>query len=91
MQATNNLVRKQYLITPRQIEKLKILAKKQKTSAAEIVRKAIDAFNPDVPTKFELSESELFDLVSARVKEAITDTQATRKRLRSTLTALGEK
>jgi hypothetical protein len=91
MQAAENLVRKQYLIAPRQIEKLKVLAKKQKTSAAEVVRMAIDAFNPDVPAEFELSESELFDLVSARVKEAIADTQATRKRLSRTLTALGEK
>ena len=89
MQAAENLVRKQYLIAPRQIEKLQVLAKKQKTSAAEIVRMAIDAFNPDVPA--ELNESELFDLVSARVKEAIADTAATRKRLNKTLALLGEK
>lgn len=89
MQAAENLVRKQYLIAPHQIEKLKVLAKKQKTSAAEVVRMAIDAFNPDVPA--EMNESELFDLVSARVKEAIADTEATRKRLKKTLAALGEK
>ncbi len=90
MQATENLVRKQYLIAPRQIKKLKLLADKQKTSAAEVVRMAIDAFNPDAPT--EMNESELFDLVSARVKEAIKDTQETRNRLKVTLAALeGEK
>ena len=83
MQAAENLVRKQYLIAPHQVDKLKSLASKQKTSAAEIVRMAIDAFNPDVPA--DLSESELFDLVSARVKEAIEDTVTTRKRLRKTL------
>ncbi len=65
MQAAENLVRKQYLIAPHQIDKIQVLAKKQKRSAAEIVRMAIDAFNPDVPA--ELNESELFDLVSARV------------------------
>ncbi len=86
MQATENLVRKQYLIAPRQIKKLKLLADKQKTSAAEVVRMAIDAFNPDVP--IEMNESELFDLVSARVKEAIKDTQETRNRLKVTLAAL---
>ena len=86
MQAAENLVRKQYLIAPRQIEKLKVLAEKQKTSAAEVVRMAIDAFNPDVPA--EMNESELFDLVSARVKEAIADTATTRKRLKKTLAAL---
>jgi len=91
MQSAENLIRKQYLIAPRQIEKIKVLAEKQKTSAAEVVRMAIDAFNPDVPVEFELSESELFDLVSARLKEAIADTQETQKRLRKTLIALGEK
>jgi len=89
MQAAENLVRKQYLIAPHQVDKLKVLASKQKTSAAEIVRMAIDAFNPDVPA--ELNESELFDLVSARVKEAIEDTATTRKRLKKTLAVLGEK
>lgn len=89
MQAASDLVRKQYLIAPRQIEKLQLLAKKQKTSAAEVVRMAIDAFNPDVPA--DMDESELFDLVSERVKEAIADTATTRKRLKKTLALLGEK
>ncbi len=86
MQSAENLVRKQYLIAPRQIEKLESLAKKQNTSAADVVRRAIDAFNPDVPT--DMNESELFELVSAKVKEAIADTQETRKRLKNTLAAL---
>ncbi len=89
MQAAKNLVRKQYLIAPRQVEKLQLLAKKQKTSAAEVVRMAIDAFNPDLPT--DLSESELFELVSSRVKDAINDTVATHTRLQKTLAALEEK
>ncbi len=86
MRTAENLVRKQYLIAPRQIEKLEILAKKQKTSAADVVRRAIDAFNPDVPA--DMNESELFELVSAKVKEAIADTQETRQRLKKTLAAL---
>ena len=89
MQVAENLVRKQYFIAPHQVDKIKVLAEKQKTSAAEIVRMAIDAFDPDVAT--EMNESEFFDLVSARVKEAIADTVATRKRLNKTLAALGEK
>jgi hypothetical protein len=86
MQAAENLVRKQYLISPKQIEKIEILAKKQKTSAAQLVRAAIDAYNPDIP--MDMKESELLDLVSTRVKEAIADTQATRKRLGLTLQKL---
>ena len=88
MQPAENLVRKQYLIAPHQVEKLKLLAKKQNTSAAEVVRMAIDAFDPDISA--DLNESELFDLVSARVKEAVADTEATRKRLKKTLAALGD-
>lgn len=89
MQVAENLVRKQYLIAPHQIKKLQLLAEKQKTSAAEVVRMAIDAFDPDTPA--DLNEAELFDLVSVRVKEAIADTKATRKRLTKTLNALGKK
>ena len=88
MQAAENLVRKQYLIAPRQIEKLQLIAKKQKTSAAEVVRMAIDAFNPDTPA--DMNENELLDLVSQRVKEAIAETRATRERLNKALAALGE-
>lgn len=83
MQVAENLVRKQYLIYPKQVKKLELLAKKQKTSAAQLVRAAIDAYNPDIPV--DMAESELFDLVSARVKEAIVDTQETRSRLDKTL------
>lgn len=86
MQMAENLVRKQYLIAPSQIEKLQNLAKQQNTSAAAVVRMAIDAYNPDIPA--EMDESELFELVSARVKDAIADTKATRKRLNKTLAAL---
>jgi hypothetical protein len=83
MHAAENLVRKQYLISRKQVEKLEILAKKQKTSAAQLVRAAIDAYNPDIP--IDMKESELLELVSTRVKEAIADTQETRKRLGVTL------
>jgi hypothetical protein len=89
MQPAENLVRKQYYIESRQVAKLENLAKQQKKSAAEVVRMAIDAFNPDVPA--DLNESELLELVSKRVKEAIKETKATRKSLRKTLSALGVK
>ena len=86
MQPTENLVRKQYLISPSQVKKIELLAKKQKKSAAEMVRNAIDAFDPDA--SMDMKESELLDLVSARVKEAIANTQETRSRLKKTLEIL---
>ncbi|RTZ96682.1 MAG: hypothetical protein DSY90_09760 [Deltaproteobacteria bacterium] len=80
---TKPLVRKQYLISPEQVKKVSQLAEEKKVSAAEIVRKAISAYNPDFST--DIQESELLDLVCARVKEAIAETRKTRKHLENTL------
>lgn len=83
---TSNLVRKQYLISSNQIEKLDRLAKEKGASAAEIVRQAIDAYEPGLD---DMDAPELMELVSTRVKEAIEDTRNTRKRLNKTLKQLG--
>ena len=80
---TKPLVRKQFMISPEQVEKLSQLAEENKVSAAEIVRNAISAYNPDFSTDIE--ESELLDLVCARVKEAVAETRKTRKHLEKTL------
>ena len=88
MQAAEKLVRKQFLISTMQIKKLDLLAKKQNISAAQLVRAAIDAYNPDIS---DMKESELLELVSKRVKEAIVDTQETQKRLNKTLQILAER
>lgn len=87
MQTTGrtSLLRKQYLVTPANVSKLEALAKANGTSATDIVRKAIDAYDPDGLD--EIGETELMSLVSERLKEAIKDTQATRRRLNKTLKA----
>jgi non-homologous end joining protein Ku len=87
MQAAENLIRKQFLIYPGQIEKIERLAKREKTSAAEMVRKAIDAYNPDLPA--DMGNRELMDLVAAKLKEAIADTADTRRRMHEALDKLG--
>jgi siroheme synthase (precorrin-2 oxidase/ferrochelatase) len=89
MQKAEKLVRKQFLITPTQAKKIGSIAKRQKTSAAEMVRKAIDAFNPDALA--EMAETELLELVRVRVKDAIKDTKKTRERLSSALNRLEAK
>jgi hypothetical protein len=89
MQAAEQLVRKQFLIYPGQIKKLHLLAKKENTSAADMVRKAIDAYDPDATG--DLKDSELLELVSARIKEAIANTRKTRKQLEETLAQLSAK
>ncbi len=48
----------------------------------------IDSFNPD---DTDLETSELMELVSSRLKEAIEDTANTRKRLDKTLTSLEQR
>lgn len=84
MQIAEKLVRKQFLIHPRQLEKLKSLAKREKLSQADLVRRAIDAYDPD--NQFSnLEGSELIDLALLKVKEALTDTQKTRKALNAAL------
>jgi len=83
MQVAEKLIRKQFMISPNHARKLEALAKQENTSAAEMVRKAIAAYNPGSPTDME--ESELLELVATRLKEAIEDTRNTRKRLDATL------
>jgi predicted DNA-binding protein len=87
MQAVNKLIRKQYLISLGQASKLEFLTQKHHKSEAEVVRNAIDAYNPDGLSSME--ESELLALVTERVKEAIADTQQTRERLNKTFEQLG--
>ena len=89
MQAAQSLIRKQYLVTKSHVKKLERIAKTKGTSATEVVRQAIDAYNPDDLN--DIGENELLELVSSRLKEAIEDTQATRKRLRKTLSKLEAK
>ena len=83
MEQTQKMVRKQYFIYPNQAEKLRFLAEQQNISTAEVVRQAIDAFDPDAVT--DMSESELLALARSRIKEAIEETIATRKRVETTL------
>lgn len=80
---TATLIRKQYLVSQKNVSKLERLAKHKKTSATAIVREAIDAYNP------EGDENELMLLVSTRLKEAIQETRATRKKLNKTLKEFG--
>jgi len=82
------LVRKQFLIYPSQVKKMEALAKEENASVAEMVRKAIAAFNPnnDLPN---MEESELLSLVATSVKDALADTRKTRKHLDKTLKKLG--
>ena len=86
MQAAEKLIRKQFLILPSHAKKLETLARQENTSAAEMVRKAIAAYDPGSTPDIE--ESELLELVATRLKETIKETRNTRERLDATLKKL---
>lgn len=85
---SEKLVRKQFLISPRQIEKLNRLARDEGTSVAQMVRQAIDTYNPDTAAISGLDASELMELASERLKEAITSTQKANRAVTKTLKRL---
>jgi predicted DNA-binding protein len=86
---SQSLIRKQYLVSQRNVSKLERLAKRKGISATAIVREAIEAYDPEGLDV--LGERQLMTLVATRLKEAIKDTQATRKKLHKTLKTLGTK
>ena len=87
---TEKLVRKQFLISPSQIKKLDRIARSEGTSVAEIVRVAIDNYNPDNAPFADLKAPELMDLVSTRLKEAIASTQKANRKIDSALKKLSK-
>ena len=86
MQIAQKMIRKQILIYPKQAEKIKALAKRKNTSAAEMMRQAIDAFNPDATVN--IPENELFELASTKVKQVLAETIAMRKKVTAALDKL---
>ena len=85
------LVRKQFLISPSQIKKLNRLAKNEGTSVAQIVRTAIDTYDPDIATLNDLDAPELMELVSARLKDAIASTRKANRVIDKTLKDLSKR
>lgn len=88
---SEKLVRKQFLISPGQIRKLDRIARDEGTSVAEIVRLAIDAYNPDIAPLNDFDAPELMDLVSTRLKEAIASTQKVNRTIDKTLKKLSKR
>lgn len=86
---SRDFIRKQFLVSQRHVSKLERLAKHKGTSTTAIVREAIDAYDPDGLNA--IGDHELMALVSKRLKEAIKDTQATRRKVQKTLKSLASK
>jgi hypothetical protein len=92
MQTTQaeKLVRKQFLLSPSQVKKLNRLARDEGTSVAEMVRVAIDSYNPDTAAIADLDAPELIELVSKRLKEAIASTKKANRTIDKTLKKLSK-
>jgi hypothetical protein len=88
---TEKLVRKQFLISPSQIKKLDRIARREGTSVAEIVRVAIDTYDPNIATFTDLDAPELMDLVSTRLKEAIASTRKANRTIDRALKKLAKR
>ncbi|HEX7081724.1 MAG TPA: ribbon-helix-helix protein, CopG family [Gammaproteobacteria bacterium] len=73
MATSEKMVRKQFLVPPSTVRRLEQLAAKRGTSASEIVRQAINSF--DVNDAEAMESSDLMELVSERLKEAIKSTR----------------
>lgn len=88
MSTQANLIRKQYLVSEDNIRKLNQLADSRGTSAAAIVRQAIDAYDPHGAVDMEAPE--LMELVHEKLKEAITATKTANKKVARALKSLDE-
>jgi len=78
---TDNLVRKQFFISHENIVKLEKLTKELKeSSAAKIVRDAIDAYNPG-ENQIDFEQRALLELAHSKVKEAIRATEKANKKM----------
>ena len=79
---SGTLVRKQFFISPAQVKKLEKLSLSLKgRSAAQIVRDAIDAYNPAGDLTQIQEQEELLTVAHEKVKEAIIRTEETIKKV----------
>ena len=77
------MICKQFLVSPSTARRLERLACARGTSASQIERQAIDAF--DVNTADAMGSDELMELVSLRLKDAIKSTRHANRTVTRTL------
>jgi len=81
-----NLMRKQYLVSKDNVNKIQQLANKKGTSAANIVRLAIDAYDPLGAD--DMDSLDLMNMVSEKLKDAVSATKRANRKVARTLKAL---
>ena len=88
-EVAEKMVRKQFLVPPSMAKRLEQIAVERGTSASEIVRQAIDSF--DATGAQDMAPTELIELVSARLKDAIRSTRRAQRTVSKTLETLSER
>ena len=83
MQTAEKPFRKQILIYQKQIEKLNQLSRRLGKSEADLIRRAIDAYDPEA--QLDIGESELLDVALLKVNEALADMRETSVKLNEML------
>jgi len=86
MRAQSNLVRRQYLVSRDNIKKVERLASTKGTSAADIVRQAIEAYDPHGAG--DMDAPELMELVSQKLKDAVVSTKKANRNVAKALKTL---
>lgn len=87
--STEKMVRKQFLVPPSMATRLERLAVQHGISASEIVRRAVESYDPN---DTEAMESEaLMALVSERLKDAMWSTRKARRAAEEALLSLSER
>lgn len=86
--AHQNLVRKQIMLSNSNIKKLKEISNDKGVSVAEVVRLAVENYDP---SEGSLAEKELMAIVSQRLKEAIKDTSRVRRKVNKTIKAMEQR
>ena len=88
-EVAEKMVRKQFLMPPSMAKRLEQIAAERGTSASEIVRQAIESF--DATGAQDMAPTELTDLVSTRLKDAIRSTRHAQRTVAKTLEKLSER
>ena len=86
MAAHGDLIRKQYLVSKSNVEKLEAIAATRGTSVTEVVRQAIDAYDPEGAAAIDAPD--LMEVVASRLKEALKATRRANKRVNDAMAAL---
>jgi hypothetical protein len=73
------------------LKKLECIAQDEGRSVAEVVRVAIDNYNPDTASFADLDAPGLMDLVSTRLKETIISTQKANRKIDLALKKLSKR